>query len=109
MLRGKHFIGIGSYKPAVREFPRALYNLLETIYIDTDHALKESGDLIVPLQEKWITKDQIKTLGKYIIKPTPRSETTFFKSVGMALFDVCAAKLIYEKATQKGRGQKITA
>ena len=108
LLRGKHFVGIGSYKPAVREFPRALYNLLETIYIDTDHALKESGDLIVPLKNNWINKDRIKTLGKYINQPSPRSETTFFKSVGMALFDVCAAKLIYEKAKQKNLGQKIT-
>ncbi|MBL7153699.1 MAG: ornithine cyclodeaminase family protein [Phycisphaerae bacterium] len=108
LLRGKHFIGIGSYKPAVREFPRALFNLLETIYIDTDHALEESGDLIIPLKNNWIKKDQIITLGKYLIEPTPRSETTFFKSVGMALFDVCAAKLIYEKAKQKNLGQEIT-
>jgi len=107
LLKGKHFIGIGSYKPAVREFPHALFNLLETIYIDTNHAVKESGDLIVPLENDWITKDQITTLGKYLKKPTPRNDTTFFKSVGMALFDVCAAKLIYEKATAKALGQKI--
>lgn len=108
LLKGKHFIGLGSYQPTVREFPRALYNLLETIQIDTKHALDESGDLIVPLQEGWITKGQIGTLGKHITNPTPRPETTFFKSVGMALFDVCAAKLIYEKAKQKGIGQEIT-
>lgn len=107
LLKGKHFIGIGSYKPAVREFPRALYNLLQTIYIDTDHALKESGDLIVPLKNNWIVKEQITTLGKYIMEPTPRNETTFFKSVGMALFDVSAAKLIYEKAKERNLGQKI--
>jgi len=107
LLKGKHFIGIGSYKPAVREFPRALYKLLETIHIDTDHALKESGDLIVPLKNNWITKEQITTLGKYLMNPQPRNETTFFKSVGMALFDVCAAKLIYEKATAKALGQEI--
>jgi len=45
MLLMPCFIGIGSYKPADREFPRVLYNLLETIYIDTDtdHALQESA------------------------------------------------------------------
>ena len=107
LLKGKHFIGIGSYKPAVREFPRALFNLLETIYIDTDHALEESGDLIVPLKNNWITKDQITTLGKHLIHPTPRNETTFFKSVGMALFDLFAARVIYEKATAKALGQEI--
>ena len=112
LLAGKHFVGIGSYKPDVREFPRALFNLLTTVFIDTDHALEESGDLIVPLKNNWITKDQIMTLGRFLIEGKPndeiRNETTFFKSVGMALFDVCASKLIYEKAAQKGLGQKIT-
>ena len=107
LLKGKHFVGIGSYKPEVREFPPSLYNLLETIYIDTHHALKESGDLIVPLKNGWITSEQITTIGKYLQNPQPRPETTFFKSVGMALFDVCAAKLIYEKAKQSNLGQKI--
>jgi ornithine cyclodeaminase len=110
MLLMPCFIGIGSYKPADREFPRVLYNLLETIYIDTDtdHALQESGDLVVPLKNNWITKEQISTIGKYLKNPQPRTETTFFKSVGMGLFDLCAAKLIYEKAIAKNLGQEIS-
>jgi len=111
LLIGKHFVGIGSYKPNMREFPRALFNLLKTIFIDTDHALQESGDLIVPLQNNWIKKDQVMTLGRFLIENRPRNEvrkgTTLFKSVGMALFDVCVSKLIYEKAVKKGLGQKI--
>lgn len=111
LLVGKHFVGIGSYKPNMREFPKALFNLLETVYIDTDHASEESGDLIVPLQNNWINKDQIMTLGRFLIENRQRDkvkkETTLFKSVGMALFDVCASKLIYAKAIQKGLGQKI--
>jgi len=51
LLRGKHFIGIGSYKPAVREFPRALFSLVKAVFTDTDHALEESGDLIRRSQE----------------------------------------------------------
>lgn len=111
LLAGKHFVGIGSYKPEVREFPRALFNLVERVFMDTEHALEESGDLIVPLREGWLKRDQVTTLGRFLADGKPRSrakeETTFFKSVGMALFDVCASKLIYENATQKGLGQKI--
>jgi ornithine cyclodeaminase len=111
LLIGKHFVGIGSYKPNMREFPRALFNLLKTVFIDADHALQESGDLIVPLQNNWIKKDQVMTLGRFLIENRPRDKvrkgTTLFKSVGMALFDVCVSKLIYEKAVQKGLGQKI--
>ena len=112
LLTGKHFVGIGSYKPNMREFPEALFSLLKTVFIDTDHALEESGDLIVPLQNNWIKAEQIMTLGRFLIEKRPTEEvikeTTLFKSVGMALFDVCASKLIYEKAIQKDLGQKIT-
>lgn len=112
MLVGKHFVGIGSYKPNMREFPEAMFNLLKMVFIDTDHALEESGDLIIPLRNNWIKQEQVMTLGRFLIENKPqddmKNETTFFKSVGMALFDVCASKLIYEKAIQKGLGQKIT-
>ena len=111
LLAGKHFIGIGSYKPTVREFPKALYNLVKKIFIDTDSALEESGDLIIPLQNNWIKQEQVMTMGRFLIENTHKdevkTETTFFKSVGMALFDVCASKLIYESAIQRNLGQKI--
>jgi len=121
LLAGKHFVGIGSYKPDMREFPRALFNLLKNVFIDTEHAMQESGDLIVPLQNNWLRQEQVMTLGRFLIenpsaaagdevklaRRRPGNETTLFKSVGMALFDVCASKLIYEKAIQKGLGQEI--
>ena len=108
LLKGKHFVGIGSYKPDVREFPQALFSLLKTIYIDTEHALEESGDIIVPLRNGWLRRDQVMTLGRFLIdNESERQETTLFKSVGMALFDVCASTLIYQKAIAKGLGQEI--
>ena len=109
LLAGKHFVGIGSYKPDVREFPQALFGLLKTVYIDTKHALEESGDIIVPLRNGWLRRDQVITLGRFLIdNESERQETTLFKSVGMALFDVCASTLIYQKAIAKGLGQEIT-
>lgn len=111
LLAGKHFVAIGSYKPRMRELPRALFSLVKVVYIDTDHALKESGDLIVPLKNHWISEDQVITLGRLLAEKKGEDEgrhgTTLFKSVGMALFDVCAAKLIYERAVQKSLGQEI--
>ena len=112
LLAGRHFVGIGSYKPDVREFPRALFNLVDRVFLDTEHALDESGDVIVPLREGWLRLDQVATLGKLLCddNPQPRGqrETTFFKSVGMALFDVCASKLVYENAVKTGLGQNIS-
>jgi ornithine cyclodeaminase len=111
LLQGKHFAAIGSYQPHVRELPSSLYSLIETVYIDTEHALEESGDIIVPLENGWITTDQVKTLGGYLTEKKnheiPRDETTLFKSVGMALFDATVSKLVYDNAIKKQLGQQI--
>ncbi len=108
LLRGKHLVGIGSFKPNMREFPDALFKILDQIFIDTDHAIEESGDIINPLKNGWIKNDQLFTLGKLIQRKIPiKGETTLFKSVGMALFDLVVSGLIYEKAKEKGLGQEI--
>jgi len=111
LLRGKHFVGIGSYKPEMREFPKAIFGLIDKVFIDTDHAMGEAGDLIVPIRERWIHKEQVVTFGRFLKDGAAASgsvkETTFFKSVGMAMFDVCASQLIYEKAVEKGLGQEM--
>lgn len=109
-LKGKHFVGIGSYKPEMREFPKAIFGLIDKVYVDTDHALGEAGDLIVPLREGWIKEEQVMTFGRFLKDKNAigsTEETTFFKSVGMAIFDVCASRLIYEKAMEKDLGQKL--
>ena len=107
LLRGKSFIGIGSYKPEMREFPRALYNLVDKVLIDTEHGLEESGDLITPLKNNWITPKQIIKFGAYLAakdKNDALDETMFFKSVGMALFDIVVSELVYRQALEKGIG-----
>lgn len=109
LLEGKHFVGIGSFKPSMREFPQALFPLLEEVYTDTTHALEECGDLAVPLAAGWIQASQVKRLGK-VIGGTERiadCPTTFYKSVGMALLDVVVAEAIYQKACELEMGQDL--
>ena len=54
---------------------------------------------------------QIETLGALIARGTPpdRGEfgTTFFKSVGMALFDLKAARAIYDAARRRNLGAEF--
>ena len=109
LIKGKHFIGIGSYQPDMREFPDALFELLNTVLIDTGHATGESGDVRIPLETGMITEDQIVRIGRVINKEAEidTSRTTFFKSVGMALFDLLTAEMIYSKAREKGLGTEV--
>jgi len=108
LLEGKHFIGIGSYKPAMQEFPKSIFQLLDKIYIDVDFAMEESGDLITPCEKGWFKKENIQTLYPAIQdKSINRNKTTFYKSVGMALFDILVADNIYQKAIEQKTGQTI--
>ena len=108
LLEGKHFVGIGSYKPSMQEYPRSIFRLLNKIYIDVDFAMEESGDLIIPCEKGWFSKDNIQTLYQAIKDGSiDRNKTTFFKSVGMALFDILVADNIYRKALERNMGQTI--
>lgn len=106
LLKGKHFIAIGSYKPTMHEYPEAIFKCIENMYIDTEFATEESGDIITPLEEGWLKESQLKDFSTIIGKELDE-ETTLFKSVGMALFDIKVSELIYKKALEKGIGQRI--
>ncbi|GAA0428072.1 ornithine cyclodeaminase family protein [Lentibacillus halophilus] len=113
MLENKLFIGIGSFQPGMREFPQSLYTIADALFVDTEHAIVESGDMAVPLEKGWITKDSIMTMSRHIEKKTQINSdnnpgTTVFKSTGMALFDVVVANLIYKKALENNTGTKLS-
>ena len=111
LLRGKHFIGIGSYKPHMREFPDALYSLLDHVYIDTDIALEESGDLIQPIKAGLLQAEQLRRFSRLIRQPEECKQvaqgTSLFKSVGMSIFDIVTANLLYQKAQELGIGYSM--
>lgn len=109
MILGKKFIGIGSFKPDMREFPEALFRKLEYLFVDTDHALTETGDLIDPLNHRWIAEDQIISAGKLVLGEVKvdQDQTCLFKSVGMALFDLVVSDYIFQKAREEGIGKEV--
>lgn len=108
LLEGKCFVGVGSFKPNTRELPEELFSLVDTIFVDTPFAAKECGDIAIPLASGVIRAEKVVTLGKLINKTHfTKSQTTVFKSVGMALFDLFTANLIYQKAVESGAGNPI--
>jgi len=95
--KGKTIIGIGSYKPDMREFPDEIFPDIRQVFVDTEHALVETGDLMEPLKKGFIQKEQVIPLSDLIMKQVKQNgETRVFKSVGMAAFDLYGAKLVYE-------------
>ncbi|MEG2144987.1 MAG: ornithine cyclodeaminase family protein, partial [Oscillospiraceae bacterium] len=113
LLRGKCFIAIGSWKPNMREIPDAIWDLVENVYTELPFACEESGDLSQPLEEGRLNMSKVKYIGDFLSlkkdgKAPNLGDTTFYKSVGMGLFDLMAAQMIYEKAKEKNIGTDLS-
>jgi len=92
--RGAHINAVGAARPTWRELDdEAMGNVL---VVDSREAvLKESGDVILSKAEIYAEAGEI--FGGR--KSPPVSQTSVFKSVGIAVEDIAAARLVYE-ATQ---------
>lgn len=110
LLTSKLIIGIGSFQPDMREFPRSLYQLIDTIFVDTEDAVAESGDIAIPLEKNWMNRESVQTMASFINskKQIQDGKTIVFKSTGMALFDSVVTNLVYQRALEKGVGQDLT-
>jgi ornithine cyclodeaminase/alanine dehydrogenase-like protein (mu-crystallin family) len=108
-LAGKHFISIGSFTPSMQELPDAVYELAGHVVIDAEAAQHEVGDVINPLAQGLIQPSNVHELGHVIRgdRKIDTTRTTVFKSVGMALFDLYAAKMFVEAALAQGVGQNL--
>ncbi|HUL71517.1 MAG TPA: ornithine cyclodeaminase family protein [Vicinamibacterales bacterium] len=109
---GTHVCGVGACRPDQREMPTALISRAR-VYVDSRAAaLKESGDLLLPIKEGAITDRHIVgELGELAAGKVPgriaASGVTIFKSLGLAVEDVVAARLAVERARAAGLGKAI--
>ncbi|RGU90405.1 ornithine cyclodeaminase family protein [Clostridium sp. AF15-17LB] len=101
---------VGAYQHHMQEMDPRILTRASKIYFDSEEAvLSESGDILIPLEEGIITKDDFTgDLGDVIRgKITGREhddEIIVFETVGVATQDLVAAKEIYEKAVTAGVG-----
>lgn len=103
---GTHVDLVGGFTPQMREGDDALMARAQ-VFVDTyEGALKEAGDLVQPLERGVIARENVRAEladlagGRH---PGRRStdEITVFKAVGTALEDLCAARLVFERATAR--------
>jgi ornithine cyclodeaminase/alanine dehydrogenase-like protein (mu-crystallin family) len=89
---GAHVNSVGWPGPQGRELDdEVMQNLL---VVDTrETVLKEAGDVLLSGAEIYAELGEVLTGAK----PVPRGVTTVFKSVGMAVEDIAAAKVVYER------------
>ena len=100
---GCHVNAVGACRPDWRELDDdAMSNV---VFVDSrEGAMKESGDVI--LSRATIHAEIGEALAGKV--PSRASETTIFKSLGMAVEDIAAATLVYRSAT-KANNQKTAS
>ena len=88
---GAHVNAVGSPRPTWRELDDAAMH--NTLIVDSrEAALQESGDVILSKAAVFAEAGEL-FAG---LKVPRRSETTVFKSVGIAVEDIAAARLVYD-------------
>jgi len=101
---------IGSYQHHMQEMDPVILTRASKIYFDSEEAvLSEAGDILIPLEDGTITKDDFNgNLGDVLkgdaIGRENGEEIIVFKSVGVAAQDLVAAREIYDKAVEAGIG-----
>ncbi|MFH1573778.1 MAG: ornithine cyclodeaminase family protein [Acidobacteriota bacterium] len=109
---GTHINGIGSHAPKMRELD-ALTVQKSRIVCDLTGACKaEAGDFIIPAERGEWSWDKVAgdlgdvILGKISGRNSPQ-DITLFKSVGLAVQDMSAARMVYDEAVKRGVGTEF--
>jgi ornithine cyclodeaminase/alanine dehydrogenase-like protein (mu-crystallin family) len=109
---GACVISVGACRPNQREMDPALVARGRLVVDSRAAALKESGDVVQGIREGRFGEDHIAAeLGQVVADPklgrTAADQVTIFKSLGMAVEDVAAADLAYQRASKLARGAAI--
>ena len=84
------------------------------VFVDSrTGAFAEAGDIVIPIKEGAFDANHIAgELGEVAAGSregrTSDADVTIFKSLGMAVEDVVAGQLAYERAAERGLGRGVT-
>ena len=110
---GIHINCIGAHTKETREVDLRTIEKSKVVVDERSTALREAGELIIPLQNGEITDKIIYAeLAEIVSGQKPGritdDEITLFKSMGLSLEDISTAKLVFDKAIEKGLGRNLT-
>ena len=103
---------VGAYTPQMQKVDSETIRRAKVVIDSRQASLVEAGDLIIPLQQGLITEKHIYAeIGEIVAGQKAaresKDEITYFKSVGIAVQDVAAARRVLDKATEMGLGQEV--
>ena len=106
---GTHVAAVGGANEYVRELDDKSLKRADVLVVDDLAQAKiECGELLMPASRGLIFWEQVRELWQIVSGAVPgrRSDddVTLFKSLGMALWDIAVAKVVYDKAVARGVG-----
>ena len=109
---GVHVNAVGSSDPLARELDTEAVAKSRLFVDRRESAVNEAGDYLIPKKEGIIDDQHIQgelgeILAGRIAGRQSEEEITLFKSLGLAVEDIAAAHLVYQKALQQGLGTWI--
>jgi ornithine cyclodeaminase/alanine dehydrogenase-like protein (mu-crystallin family) len=109
---GAHINAVGVFQPNMAEVPAATVCRARVVVDDRQSTLEEAGDLLRPLHAGLIDAEHFSTeLGEIVLGlkrgRTAANEITLFKSVGVAIQDLCAASRALANAERLGLGTRL--
>lgn len=110
---GTHICAVGACRPTQREMPGPLVAASRLFVDSREAALVEAGDIVLPISEGLMSERHIAgELGDVVAGQCDgrrrADEITIFKSLGMAVEDVVAARLAYDRAVAAGLGKEFS-
>ena len=111
---GTHVNAVGASLPTARELDSATIAAARLFVDRRESATHEAGDFLMPKREGLVGDDHIVGEIGELLVDTPRiagrrsaDELTVFKSLGLAIEDVAAARRIYDRAVATGAGSWV--
>ena len=109
---GMHLSVVGSSIPDMREVDEATLHKSKVVVEFMDQALKEAGDLVIPISQGTYDKSDIyaeiaDVVAGKVAGRVSEDEITLFKFNGIAIEDIACAGRVYELAKERGVGKEF--
>lgn len=109
---GAHVSAAGGAHPYATELDEATINRANVVVVDDpDQARIECGEFMMATASGALLWERVRELCHVVsgrtAGRTSERDITLFKSLGMALWDVAAAKAVYERAVERGVGTRL--
>jgi len=112
LASGCHVNAAGACLPSARELDTEAVRRARLFVDRRESALKEAGDLLIPIQEGALGAEHIAgELGEVLLGTTPgrrtSEEITLFESLGLAVEDLAAAHYLDRVGRERGTGTLV--